>query len=57
MPLNSIKKKKKKIYSWGTWLAQSEEHVALDLRVMSSCPTVGVEITYVNKFKNRFLIL
>ena len=29
----------------GTWQAQSEEHVTLDLRVMSSSPTVSVEIT------------
>ena len=31
---------------WGTWLAQSVEHVTLDLRVVSSCPTLGVKITY-----------
>ena len=37
--------KKKKIYFWGTWLAQSEEYVALDLEVMSSSPMLGVEIT------------
>ena len=28
----------------GTWLAQSIEHVTLDLGVMSSSPTLGVEI-------------
>ena len=28
-----------------TWLAQSEEHVTLDLRLMSLSPTLGVEIT------------
>ena len=31
--------------SRGAWLAQSEEHVTLDLRVVSSSPTLGVEIT------------
>ena len=30
----------------GTWLAQLMEHVTLDLRVMSSSHTLGVEITY-----------
>ena len=29
--------------AWGTWLAQSAEHVTLDLRVMSSSPTLGME--------------
>ena len=29
----------------GTWLAQLVEHVTLDLRVVSSSPMVGVEIT------------
>lgn len=27
------------------WLAWSEEHVTLDLRVVSSSPTMGAEIT------------
>ena len=35
----------KKIIWWGTWLAQSEEHMSLDLRVVSSSPMLGVEIT------------
>ena len=30
---------------WGTWLAQSIEHVTLDLGVVSSSPTLGIEIT------------
>lgn len=30
---------------WGTWLAQSLEHVTLSLRVVSSNPTLGIEIT------------
>ena len=30
---------------WGTWLAQSEEQASLDLGVMSSSLTLGVEIT------------
>ena len=29
----------------GTWLAQSEEQVTLGLGVMSSSPTLGVEMT------------
>ena len=28
-----------------TWLAQSEEYAALDLRVMSLSPILGIEIT------------
>ena len=31
--------------SWGAWLAQLEENVTLDLGIMSSSPTLGVEIT------------
>ena len=31
--------------SKGTWLAQSEEHATLGLGVMSSNPTLGVEMT------------
>ena len=31
--------------SGGTWLAQLEECVTLDLGVVSSSPTLGVEIT------------
>ena len=34
----------KNIY-WGAWLAHLVEHATLDLRVISSNPTVGVEIT------------
>ena len=29
----------------GIWLAQSEKHVTHDLEVMSSSPTLGVEVT------------
>lgn len=29
----------------GTWLARSMEHVTLDLEVVDSRPTLGVEIT------------
>ena len=35
----------KLLYLRGTWLAQLEECVALDLRVVSLSPTLGVEIT------------
>ena len=34
----------------GTWLAQLEEYVTLDLRVQGSSPTLGVGIT---KKKNK----
>ena len=37
--------KKKKIEKRGAWLAQSTEHMTLNLRVMSSSPTLGVEPT------------
>ena len=36
-------------YFWGTWLAQLEEHVTLDLGVMSLSPAMGVKITKKNK--------
>lgn len=29
---------------WGTWLTQWVEHAALDVRVVSSNPILGVEI-------------
>ena len=29
----------------GSWLVQSVEHVTLDLRLINSSPTMGVEIT------------
>ena len=35
----------KKSVHRGIWLAQSEERAALDLGVMSSSPTLGIEIT------------
>ena len=31
---------------WGAWLAQSVEHATLDLEVVSSSSTLGVEITF-----------
>ena len=31
--------------TWGAWLAQLVEHVALDLGVVSSSPMLSVEIT------------
>ena len=42
-------------YLRGTWLAQSVEHVTLDLGVMSSSPTLGIEITFLKKRKERDL--
>ena len=35
---------KKKIKEWVSWLAQSVEHVTLDLRVVSLSSTLDVEI-------------
>ena len=44
-----LKEKKKvlskDVYKGGAWLAQSEEHPTLDLRVVSSSSVLGVEIT------------
>ena len=38
----------------GAWLAQSEEHVTVGLRVMSLSPTLGVEIIIkINKLKKK----
>ena len=31
--------------SWGAWLTESAERVIFDLRVVSSSPILGVEIT------------
>jgi len=49
MKLKWVKKKilisLKKINQWGIWLAQSVEHMTLDLGVMSSRPIRGAEIT------------
>ena len=41
----------------GTWLAQSGEHAILDLRVLSSSPTLGVEITFFKKKVRRHLVI
>ena len=38
-----------KMSLWSTWLTLLEGHVTLDLRVMSSSPMLGVEITSINK--------
>ena len=35
----------KDIFKTGAWLAQLVEHATVDLGVMSSSPTLGVEIT------------
>ena len=35
---------------WGAWLAQSEEHVTLDLRIMSSSPMLGIEVILKKNF-------
>ena len=31
--------------SWGAWLAELQEHSTVDLRVVRSSPTLGVELT------------
>ena len=31
---------------WGAWLAESVQHVTLDLRVVSSSPRLGMELTF-----------
>lgn len=41
-PMTSLSKMK---FFRGTWLAQSVEHVTLDLGVVSLSPTLGVEMT------------
>ena len=45
-----------KIVLLGSWLAHSVEHGILDLEVVSSRPTLGVEITFLkilNKYKKK----
>ena len=37
----------------GAWLAESEKHVALDLRVLSSSSMLGVEITFKKVIKKK----
>ena len=44
-----------KCYSRGAWLAQLEEHVTLNLGVVSSSPTLGIEITKKIKLKKKVL--
>lgn len=43
-------KKKKKKHEKGTQLAQSKEHMILDLQVVSSIPTMGIELYFKNYF-------
>ena len=43
----------KKNHTGGGWLAPSEEHGTLDLRVMSLSPTLGIEITYIENLKKK----
>lgn len=45
-PMTSLSKMK---FFRGTWLAQSVEDAALDLEVVGSSPTLGVEITLKKK--------
>ena len=41
---DNCNKKLRKFAVVGAWLAQSVEHVTLDLRVVGSRPTLGIEI-------------
>ena len=42
----TVRQQEKTNGGWGgAWLAQSEEHTTLDLRVVSLSPTLGIEIT------------
>ena len=37
--------KEQETQSWGAWLAQLVEYATLGLRIVSSSPTLGIEIT------------
>lgn len=39
----------KVMIAWATWLDQATEHTTLDLNILSSSPTLGIEI------KNKIL--
>ena len=41
----------------GTRLDQSEENTTLELRVLSLSPTLGAEITYINKLYFLFFLI
>lgn len=43
----------KNLGSGGAWLAQSEEHMTFDFRVLSLSPTIGMEPTLKQKRKNK----
>ena len=43
----------KNSFLWGTWLARSTECETLDLRVVSSSPTLGMEPTLKKKNLNK----
>ena len=40
----------------GAWPAESVEHVTLDLRVMSSSPTLGGHRAYLKRFKKKIRV-
>lgn len=42
----------KKTKAWGARLVQSEEHATPDLQVLSSVPTLGVEVTKKKKLNS-----
>ena len=45
---------------WGCWLAQTVEHVTLDLRVVSLSPTLRVEFTlkqYIDISIDRYIYI
>lgn len=39
------------VSGWGVWLPQSLEHVTLDIRSVSSSPTLGLALTLIKKKK------
>ena len=62
-PVVGLEPTKRKIMTWaevGTlnWLSHpgAPEHMTLDLRVMSSNPTSGIEITYKKEFSSSVLL-
>ena len=44
-----LEKAHQKALSWGIWLTQSMDHVTLDQGVVSSSPTLDMEMTFKKK--------
>lgn len=45
--------KLKKHKNWGAWLAESVEHVTLDLGVLSASPMLGAELACMHACVNE----